>query len=460
MKILFGIQGTGIKLTGLAFLLLCLALQSSAQQAKEVIISGKIINLNNRTTLIDISEVGELRPVNNDREIAPDSAGNFSIHFKLREANYFKLGLNELYISPGDRMNMVIDYDRPEKSTFSGSASVANNYLKSIPFPKAGSYLNGGTNLKKTLGESIEYILLLAQQRRAELSAIKNKLSPEFFKLEAGRIDADIINSFKLLAGRFIDANKIPKKNTDSVHKTAYNLTKPYLKKYAPGLQKANFLKLEVVRKNFYRIMDSIETTNADGAKIKDWQYAYELAYYINDASDKKSVLKLRPKLDSVKNIEYRKAVKELFDQKTGFWDGDIAVDFKTHDVKNNTVSLSDFKGKIIYIDLWAPWCGPCLEDMPFLDSLRKKYADNPEIVFLSLCLDQNTDMWRKYIQKNNPTGLQLYTNWQQLIPYKVTSIPRAIIIGKDFKVVKMNAPTPSHPGLPAFLDALLKANN
>ena len=88
-----------------------------------------------------------------------DSAGNFSVNFKLQEANYFQIGRNALYLSPRDRLKVMIDYNWPEKSTSSGSASNANYYLRSIPFPKAGSYLNGGIDLKGTLHENIDVIL-------------------------------------------------------------------------------------------------------------------------------------------------------------------------------------------------------------------------------------------------------------------------------------------------------------
>jgi len=407
---------------------------------------------------MDVSETGELRPLNNDREIRPDSAGNFSVHFKLQEANYFQIGRNVLYLSPGDRIKVVIDYDWPEKSTFSGSARNADYYLGSIPFPKAGSYLDGGVNLKGTLQENINVIFTRAQERRDKLSALQN-VTPQFIDLENCRIDADVINSFKMLPGYFVQQKKDAKENYRKDYKKVDSLTRLYQYKYSAAIQKANFLKIEALRHVFYYIMDTVKNTDLNTSKIKDWQYAYELVYYINASKNKKDLLQLKAKIDSIKNPGYRNAVKESFDFKASFWEGDTAKDFQAYNVKNQVVSLSSFKGKLIYIDLWATWCVPCLKELPFLDSLRKKYINNPNIIFISLCVNERTAEWEKELQNRNLEGIQLFADSRQMLPYKIYAIPRTIIIDKDFKILMMNGPMPSSPVLQSYLDGLLKAN-
>jgi len=65
--------------------------------------------------------------------------------------------------------------------------------------------------------------------------------------------------------------------------------------------------------------MDSLKNTDPNTSKIKDWQHAYELVYYINAAKNKKDLLPLKEKIDSIKNSGYRNAGKESFDLKAGF---------------------------------------------------------------------------------------------------------------------------------------------
>lgn len=445
-----------MKLSGILFSLLFFAFCCKAQQAKDVFISGKLLNLNNRTSILDLSEMGALRPNNNDREIAPDSAGNFSVHFKLAAANYFMLAHNIVYLSPGDQIKVIMDFNNPEKSTFFGSGSVENYYLESVDLSHSGSFLAKGFNLKGTIKERVELVLQLAAERRNKLHALNNP-APEFVKLEDARIDADIINSFKRLPGFFTWKNNIPRKDEARYFKEADSLTRPYLYKYASKLRNADFLKIEVVRDNFYRIMDSLKDTDPDAPVIRDWQYAYETVYYINESKNKEDLLKLKPRIDSIKNKGYRNAVKESFELKAGFWNGDPAINFRAYDINNKNVSLESFKGKIIYIDLWATWCGPCLQELPQLDSLRKQYANNSNIVFVSLCVNERVDDWKKDIQKRNQQGIQLFADRNQMLPYKIYSIPRTIIVDKDFKVLMMNGPTPSNPGLKAYLNALLE---
>ena len=160
------------------------------------------MNFNNRTLLYDYSELSYLKLPDNNQQIIPDSNGNFSIKFNLNEANYFLLGRNELYLSPGDVLNVIIDNNAPEKSVFRGSGTYANNYLKTVPSPHAGSYLEGGGNIKRTVKESLDTVLQLAQAKRDRLK-FTNGLPKAFVAIEKARIEADLFSSFKFLAGFF-----------------------------------------------------------------------------------------------------------------------------------------------------------------------------------------------------------------------------------------------------------------
>ena len=139
------------------------------------------------------------------------------------------------------------------------------------------------------------------------------------------------------------------------------------------------------------------------------------------------------------------------------FGKGDMAVDFKAASIEGTTVKLSSLKGKVIYVDLWATWCGPCLEEMPYFESLKEKYGSNRDIAFVSLSIDDNISLWKDNVAKRKAGGYQWLINRNKLNDYNIVGIPRILLINKNFKMVDMNAPLPSSKKLPGIIDQLVK---
>ena len=106
---------------------------------------------------------------------------------------------------------------------------------------------------------------------------------------------------------------------------------------------------------------------------------------------------------------------------------------------------LSDYKGKVVYLDLWASWCGPCRAEAPHFKELTKKYKDNDDIAFISVAVMDKPDKWRGALIKDNPSGLQLYdTDGTVQTAYFASSIPKFILINKKGEIVSFDAPAPS----------------
>lgn len=132
-------------------------------------------------------------------------------------------------------------------------------------------------------------------------------------------------------------------------------------------------------------------------------------------------------------------------------------VDYENYD--GTKTSLDDFKGKYVYIDLWATWCGPCKKEIPFLKEVEKAYHDK-NIAFVSISMDRKNayNTWRKMIEEKEMTGVQLYSNEDKEFPlaYNVTGIPRFILIDPQGVIIDSYAPNPSSPELKVLLDKLL----
>ena len=137
---------------------------------------------------------------------------------------------------------------------------------------------------------------------------------------------------------------------------------------------------------------------------------------------------------------------------------GSFACDFRYSDVDGKQVRLSDFKGKYVFIDIWATWCKPCCYEIPFIQEIEHRLAGK-DVVFVSISTDKDTDVWRKKVKEENMGGIQLnigkdrsFTNY-----FYVTSIPRFIIIDPEQKIVTAHAPKPSSGELEKLLNKLLE---
>lgn len=117
--------------------------------------------------------------------------------------------------------------------------------------------------------------------------------------------------------------------------------------------------------------------------------------------------------------------------------------DLSLPSVKGDTISLSNYKGKIILLDFWASWCGPCITNIPALNRLMDEVKEWP-VVVLSVSVDVNENNWRNAIQKYNYKGVQLLDRSSLLAAYyKVLGYPTYILIDQNGKLIEGNAPGP-----------------
>ena len=122
------------------------------------------------------------------------------------------------------------------------------------------------------------------------------------------------------------------------------------------------------------------------------------------------------------------------------------APDFSLADINGKRFDLSDFKGKYVYMDIWATWCGPCKVQIPFMKELEKQFHDAP-IHFVSVSLDKLEDkpIWEKMVRENQMSGVQLFAGREDNFgfDYKIEYIPTFIILDKEGNIMIDRAPAP-----------------
>jgi len=128
--------------------------------------------------------------------------------------------------------------------------------------------------------------------------------------------------------------------------------------------------------------------------------------------------------------------------------------------IKGGKTSLADLKGKYVYIDVWATWCGPCKREIPFLKEVEKAYhGKNIEFVSISVDEDKNHEAWKNMVAEKELGGVQLFAdkNWKSdfVQGYKINGIPRFILIDPAGNIVSPDAPRPSSEELISLFNEL-----
>lgn len=147
---------------------------------------------------------------------------------------------------------------------------------------------------------------------------------------------------------------------------------------------------------------------------------------------------------------------------KTKKLSGNASPSFSYENYKGGTTKLEDFKGKYVYIDVWATWCGPCRAEIPFLQKVEEKYSGK-NIAFVSISIDvkKDNEKWKKMVGEKNLGGTQLFAdndwNSEFIKSFGINSIPRFILIDPKGNVIDANAKRPSDPSLQVQLDQLVK---
>lgn len=193
-----------------------------------------------------------------------------------------------------------------------------------------------------------------------------------------------------------------------------------------------------------------------------------EYTVMLNEYSDTLNYL-----LSKVTNNDYIKEVKKNAENRKRWWlerksntdnvpkEGEPAIDFAYPDKDGIEFSLSSFKGKLVYIDVWATWCGPCISEIPALEELEQDYHDK-NVSFISISIDKDKVAWLEMANERELGGIQLWAGnlWEGdglngiAKNYAIYNIPRFMLFSADGKVISTDAPRPTSHEIRALIDS------
>lgn len=141
---------------------------------------------------------------------------------------------------------------------------------------------------------------------------------------------------------------------------------------------------------------------------------------------------------------------------------GDKAANFKLESLDGSTVSLEQLKGKVVFLNIWATWCGPCREEMPSMETLYDELRTNHDFVMLAVSQDTKGRLVvAPYVEKNGYHFKVLLDPENKVgEAYDVSGVPETFIINREGRIVAhhMGAFDWSRPDVKDALKQLLES--
>jgi thiol-disulfide isomerase/thioredoxin len=227
------------------------------------------------------------------------------------------------------------------------------------------------------------------------------------------------------------------------------------------GAKESNFLAQKALSDEKFEmeLEDLLEKDEATFKAALEAKAKEDLAKLEGAGLDEKLVSVLKPRI-----AQDGMMLTQFYNQKAAAKkvEGTLAPSFDYENHKGGKTKLEDLRGKYVYIDVWATWCGPCRAEIPHLKKVEEKYhGKNIEFVSISVDVDKDHEKWQKFVTDKQLGGIQLFAdkNWTSdfIKAFNINSIPRFLLIDPNGKVVKADAPRPSSPTLVELLDGLVK---
>jgi thiol-disulfide isomerase/thioredoxin len=417
-----------------------------------------------------------------------DSIGTFSFNFNLYFPQDFYLDYNqqtsEILLEPGD--SLFVDFNPDDlcgSIKFNGTKATLNKQVRKF-LNEFGTYWdkNGDVTSKVRNVSPNDYKQLVYKQQSfydsiADKFIRENNPQPTastwiktYMKYKGGNDILQVYFSVKNVPDDYWDfTSKYPVDNPDQFLCSEFHL---YLNRYnstyfvrAKPLDKAtnfyknkdyaNYLKLyadSISKKYTGFSRDELLTQACFNISQKDYKIVDSLLT-INLIKINSEILlnQLKTELSALKETSFSNDPEIKFIRQNSIRGKGEFLSNLVHD---------NFQGKVVYVDFWATWCSPCMVEIPFSQSLHKRFDDN-KIAFIYICCDSGEKAWQKIVSENKMTGDHIFLNGDQFAylreKYQIPGFPTYMIFDKNGSLVDKNAPRPSSKEIENILTQLIK---
>ena len=341
-----------------------------------------------------------------------DSMGQFSITFSLDSATYLDFfngpERTAMYVYPGDNISLSIDtklFD--ETISYEGSSTssyLAKKYLMEEGFDFFGEI----------------YFMSSEEEYSSYISDYKDSIMMRLNLIADTSFVATELKEMKEMTEYYAERQASMSEYSQSVRKYKWE---------------SNKVSMDY---NFYVAMDSLSAPAFDSMLMN---FSTELNQLLSLVDDTAFVSSVKSGIENNnKTWRQRKQATDNLPKP-----GEMAIGFTYPNKDSVNHSLSDFEGSLVYVDVWATWCGPCKAEIPSLQKLEADYHGK-NITFLSVSVDTDRQAWVDMVVNDELGGVQLWADgWSQITKdYAIFGIPRFMLFDQEGKVISTDAPRPS----------------
>lgn len=414
-----------------------------------VLLSGKIENP--KGNKLNISGNGF------KHEISLNEDGSFSDTLRIENTGYYTLShgreRSAIYTQAGDNLKVTLNTNEfDETLKYEGKGAEKNNYL-------AAKFL---------ANEDFEFQKVYAQEEADFVKTIEDKKTAmEKLLHDAKGLDADFVEKEKTnihygyLANLARYPNYHPYFSKKENFKPSENLLNPLkgvdydnekdFNLYDSYKEIATGHHMKSIYTDSLIIDNVIALKNLKSQGLKN-ALANELEYFISPSN--KNAEKIYDNLMMISNSDdFKEKLTKKYNKIKNLITGKPSPSFDYENHKGGKTALADLKGKYVYIDVWATWCGPCLGEIPSLKKVEEQYhGKNIEFVSISIDTKNAYETWKKMVVDKELGGIQLIADkaWKSkfVTDYAIDGIPRFILLDPEGKIVSADAPRPSSPKL------------
>lgn len=402
-----------------------------------------------------------------------DSTGYFFLELDAEEANYYSLRAERqeitLYLVPGDSIHLSFENGKIDENTvISGDRVIENQYL----LTKSDLLEENNWNNYRALFQldPDSYFEAIASGSNAlnvhcDSLASNPEADQRFIEMEENftTFHVALLNTHYTQYHSFL---------TDTETEEIDFPTEESDQKFMDlDHTRADLLPLPIFREVLqYQMHKAFEREIAEDIYDKDKSTIFRAEYETVDSifTDKKvqEYLKFKYLLDAI-SYSGPGAIDPIYEEfideaesdfythtlmaKMNEWEkirpGNEVPDFEFLTTDRDEVKLSDLRGSLVYIDVWATWCGPCIREHPYWEELLEEYSES-NVHFLAVSIDNTIEPWIKMVEEKELSGIHWFTEdaWQSdfATHFLVRGIPRFILLDADGKILETSAERPS----------------
>ncbi len=407
-----------------------------------------------------------------------DENGIFTHNLNIESPKYYTLNLGRthmvVFIRPGDSLMFNANTSSVFNTVvYSGEASIYNNYIINMT-KTSGNFQSQLFDVfakdEVTVMARLDSLRAVHADELAAMQSNNSELDEYFLKIEKARILYEWALFHRIYPDYYKYLNKVetmaisPEYDTYLAEISLNDeslLDLPIYIKFIEAYLRNGFSDFEKAEvRSEYKSHITFELTVIDktieNEKIKSIIAYNTISQQVKYEGIKDYDLYWDSFVELCNNDKFINTIKENLSVWEYLKKGMPAKDFTFETIDGKKVSLSSFKGKWVYIDVWATWCNPCIGEIPKLKELEEKFRDN-DIVFMSISVDRTQEPWKKMVVESELKGVQLWAGQDVILKdfYRVNGIPRFMIIDPETNIYEVSADRPTM-GAEIILEELL----